>query len=195
MPENDNTGGAGGAGNPEGGSGEKSVSYETYKKTVAAEKSLREKLNAMEAEREAEKQARLTEQGKFKESAEEWQKKAMTADEEKKKLAQNFGMKIFSSEVKTTALQMGATPEAVDDILKVGDWSDVEIGEDFSVDKEKLKGALSKLQTAKPWFFTKSATAPKDVNPSNDKVVAAGGKSLSEMTAAELKEYALKNFK
>lgn len=170
------------------------VAYSTYKKTVGEVKSLKAKLAELEAEREAQSNARLQEQGKWKEAAEDWQKKAKEAEEKAMKVARTFGQKVFAQEAKAVALELGATPEALEDIIKVGDWSEIEIGEDFSVDRDKLKSSIARMQQAKPFYFKKTVNPPKDIVPSN-MPQASGSKKLDEMSIDELVSFAKTNLK
>lgn len=171
------------------------VAYTTYKKTVGEVKSLKAKLAELEAEKEVERQQRLQQEGKWKEAAEEWQKKAKDHETKSQDLLKSFGRKVFTSEAKAIAAELGANPDALDDIIKVGDWSEVEIGEDFQVDREKLKAAVTKMQQAKPFYFKQQVNPPKTVNPGNGGAGSGGSKSLESMSVDELIKVARENYK
>lgn len=183
--QEDNTG-ASGSPEPVGDkTQEDSVSYQTYKKTVGEVKSLKTRLAELEAEREAERMKRLQEEGKWKESAEDWSKKAKEAEEKAMRVARTFGQKVFANEVKSVALELGADPNALDDIIKVGDWSEIEIGDDFTVDREKLKSSIARMQQSKSFYFKKSVSAPRDVTPGNSPV-GKPEKDLNELDMDDL---------
>lgn len=170
------------------------VAYTTYKKTVGEVKSLKAKLAELEAEKEQQRLEKLSQEGKWKESADDWAKKAKEAEEKAMKIARTFGQKVFAQEAKSVALELGATPEALDDIIKVGDWSEIEIGDDFSIDKEKLKSSIARMQQSKPFYFKKTVNAPKDVIPGMQQQ-SSGSKKLDEMSIDELVSYAKSNHK
>ncbi len=142
------------------------VAYDTYRKAIGEVKATKAKLAEYEAMIETERQAKLSEQGKYKEQAEDLMKKLSEKDLQIKKTVQTFGRKVFEQETKQIALQLGARTEAVDDILKVGDFSDVEIDENFSINKEQLKMKVEELAKAKPYFFANSPSKINDVVPS-----------------------------
>jgi hypothetical protein len=181
-------------GGQNGGKKEDVVAHATYLKVLNEAKAAKAKLAEAEAERERERQAKLEQEGKFKEAADEWKKKFEETEKKAMSFVKTYGQKVFASETKSVALELGANPDALEDIIKTGDWSEVEIGNDFSVDREKLKAAVSKMQQAKPWFFKSQVSAPKDVTP-GQKPPAAGTKSIEQMSVDELIEYTKKNFK
>jgi small-conductance mechanosensitive channel len=166
------------------------VAYSTYRKTVGEVKSLKAKLAEIEAEREQERQSKLAEQGKYKEQAEELLKKLSEKDSQVKKVVNTFGRKVFETEAKSLALGLGARPEAVDDILKVGAWDDVEIDEEFNVNKEQLKLKIEELSKSKPYFFGGNPKAPQSVIPSSNLDVSKT--DLSKLSMEELRELAKK---
>jgi hypothetical protein len=165
------------------------VAYDTYRRTVSEVKSLKAKLAELEAERDHQSQQKLAEQGKYKEQAESLLKKLSEKDEQVKKVVTTFGQKVFESEAKGLALGLGARPDAIDDILKVGNWNDVEIDDSFNVNKEQLKLKIEELSKTKPWFFGGNPKAPESVIPGH----ASGksfGKDLSKLSLDEIRELA-----
>lgn len=169
------------------------VKHETYMKVLSEAKAAKAKLAEFEAQVERDRQAKLEAEGKSKELAEEYKRKFEEAEKKSMTFAKTYGQKVFTAETKSVALELGANPEAVEDLIKTGDWSDVEIGQDFSVDREKIKASLVRMQQQKPWFFRSQVTPPRDVNPGSK--VATGSKSPNEMSVEELIEFAKKNFK
>lgn len=170
------------------GQGKDTVAYDTYKRTVSEVKSLKSKLAELQAEKEAESQAKLAEQGKWKEKAELAEK--MLSEEKKKAnlILQNFGKKQLESVVKSEALKLGAKTEAIDDIIKVADFSDVEVDETFNINQDQIGLKLTELAKKKPYFFSSTSKPVSDVVPSSQ-AASAGGKKLEEMSVSELKEY------
>lgn len=168
------------------------VAYDTYRRTVGEVKALKSKLAELEAEREAERQAKLSEQGKYKEQAEELLKKLAEKDQQVKKVVTTFGRKVFEQEAKSLALGLGARQDALDDILKVGNFSDVEAEIDpdnnFSINKDQLKLKLEELAKTKPFYFQKTTEPVKDLIPNSK--VTSGNKSIKDMSLEELRELA-----
>lgn len=164
------------------------VAYETYRKTVGEVKSLKAKLAEIETEREQERLSKLSEQGKYKEQSEDLIKKLDEKNNQVKKVVLTFGRKVFESEAKTLALGMGARPEAVEDILKVGNWDDVEIDDEFNVNRDQLKLKIEELSKTKPYFFGNTQSGPKNIIPSSN--TKNNKTDLSKLSLDELRELA-----
>lgn len=159
------------------------VKYDTYRKVLGEAKSLKQKISEYEAKEQEREQSVLAEQGKFKEALEQERKARLQTEESLKATEKAFAKKIFTKEVQELALQFGARKEALEDIVKVGDWTSVEMDENFSVNQEQLKTAITNLSKSKPYYFSSATPAPRDVNLSSN---APKGKSLNEMTKAEI---------
>jgi hypothetical protein len=144
------------------------VSYDTHRKLLGEKKALQAKLAEFEMREKEKEQELLAEQGKWKELAEEKGKKLSESEKKYNEALKTFGRQVFVKEAKAVALQLGADPQGVDDLIKVGDWSSVEIGDDFKVNEQQLKESIARMQKEKPLFFKKQVSAPKDVNASAD---------------------------
>lgn len=161
-----------------------SVAYETYKRTVGEVKKLKSELDGFrqkEAERE---QAALSEQGKYKEALDAATKKQKELEITLKEKEKVFARNIFTKEAKSVALQMGAMPEALEDIVKVGNWSDVEIDDKFEINNDQLKEAVSRLQKEKPFYFKKDASSPRSVD---SRTTSVKQKDNEDLTIEEIK--------
>lgn len=145
-----------------------SVAYETYRKTVSEAKRLKEQLAEIKAQKDADDQAKLAEQGKYKEMVETLQKDLKLKDGEFKKKEAYFVQSNLKSAVKAYAKELGAIDQATEEIYEVakakGLLSALEIKDDYSIDGEQVKSALSELSKKSPWFFKKEASGIKDVN-------------------------------
>lgn len=164
------------------------VAYETYRRTVGEVKALKAKLAELQAQREAEEQQRLAEQGKWKEKAELLERALKEKDQKFETVVNNFAKKIFTESAKQVAMQVGVRKEAIDDVLKVADFSDIEIGEDFSVNQEQLKSKLEELSKQKPWFFEKQKPQVSPVLPSTQAPLVT--KKLEDLSWEELRALA-----
>lgn len=159
------------------------VSYETHRKMLNDLKKAQTRLKEIEQAQAEREQASLAEQGKYKEQAEALSKKLKDYEAKVDSQTKTFAKQIFTKEAKATALALGADPVAVEDLIKVADWSDVEIDEQFNIDQEKLKSAILNTQKAKPWFFKRNPSGTKDVALSNS---VDGKKPVTEMSQEEI---------
>lgn len=164
---------------------EDKVAYQTYQKTVGEVKSLKQKLSALEAEKAERENAILSEQGKYKELNDSLSKKLKDLEQKNEQSTKIFAKQVFSKEAKALAIQLGAMPEAVDDLIKTGDWSEVEIDESFNVNEKQLKDALAKIQKAKPYYFKKDVKQVKDVNTGHS-ASSGSPKDFAKMSKDEL---------
>jgi hypothetical protein len=166
--------------------GKQSVSYETYSKTIGEVKSLKKKLSefaAKEAERE---QSSLLEQGKWKEAAESAAKKAKEFEAKLSEKDKAFAKKVFNQELRSVAAELGVIPEVLDDLPKLGDWSNVEIDDEFNINSTTLKDAVSNLLKSKPFLAKRTASSPKDVNTSASGAQNGGKIDPAKMTKEQL---------
>lgn len=161
------------------------VKYDTYRKAIGELKTLKSKMSEYEAREQEREQSLLAEQGKFKEALESAISKKKELEQALEAKEKAFAKKIFTKEVQEVALSLGARKDALDDIVKVGDWSSVEIDENFSINKDQLKAQIANLSKSKPFYFSGSATAPRDVNTSTGSAPAS--KKLEDMSIEELK--------
>lgn len=160
------------------------VKYDTYRKAIGELKALKSKIGEYEAREQEREQSVLAEQGKYKEALESSIKKQKDLEAALEAKEKAFAKKIFTKEVQELAIQFGARKEALDDIVKVGDWSNVEIDENFSINKDQLKAQIANLSKAKPFFFVNNAHPPRDVSTSTSGVPT--GKGVQEMTKDEI---------
>lgn len=161
------------------------VKYETYRKAIGELKSIKAKMSEYEAKEQEREQSVLAEQGKFKEALESALSKKKELEQALEAKEKAFAKKIFTKEVQEVALSLGARKDALDDIVKVGDWSSVEIDENFSINKEQLKSQIASLSKSKPFYFASNAAAPRDVNTTS--TAAPADKKLEQMSIDELK--------
>lgn len=168
------------------------VKYETYRKAVGEVKSAKAKIAEYEAREAEREQAVLAEQGKYKEALDNSVKKQNEFKAALEAKDKAFAKTVFTKEIEAVALSFGARKEALEDIVKVGDWSSVEIDENFSINQEQLKAQISNLSKSKPFYFISNAAAPRDVNTSPSG--APSSKSVNDMTVDEIKAQ-LRNLK
>lgn len=160
------------------------VKYETYRKAIGELKALKSKIGEYETREQEREQSLLAEQGKYKEALETTVKKQRELEAALEAKEKAFAKKIFTKEVQELAIQFGARKEALEDIVKVGDWSAVEIDENFSINKDQLKNQIASLAKSKPFYFVSNANPPRDVNTAP--TGAPSGKSVQELSKDEI---------
>lgn len=159
------------------------VAYSTYSKAIGEIKSLKSKLNDFMSKEQEREQSILSEQGKFKELNQSLSSKLKDSETKLEQMQKTFAKSIFSKEAKNIAMQMGAMPEALEDLVKTGDWSEVEIDEQFNINENQLKEAIGKIQKSKPYFFKKDVKRVQDVNINNG---ASGKLDLNSMSKEDI---------
>lgn len=168
------------------------VSRTAYEKILAEAKKERMEKRALEERLKLEEDKKLTEQSQFKELAEKYKQELESERIRLQKIAKAAAKKEFSTVVKQKALELGANPTVLDDLLKVGDWKEIEIQENitdddfsFSVDAKKVTEALARMQKEKPIYFTKQVSGPRDVVPSAS---LDGSKITKDMSREDILE-------
>lgn len=168
------------------------VQYDTYRKVLAEKKALQAKLAEIDAQNKQSEQAKLEEQGKLKEVNDALRKEAEQLKKSLKEKDFKYGSKVLTQEIKSVAKSLGASEDALDDIVKIGDWATVEITDDFEVKQESVKDILAGMQKSKPYLFKTSKPAPNDlpINGAKDKNpnVFSGAKDLSKLKHDDLKK-------
>ncbi len=154
-------------------------------KLLSEAKTAKARVAELEAKEQEREQNLLAEQGKYKEALESEVKKRKDSEAALDAKDKAFAKKIFTKEVQEIALSLGARKDALDDIVKIGDWSSVEIDENFSINQEQLKAQITALTKSKPFYFSGGATPPRDVNTSANGAPASG-KKLEDMSTAEI---------
>ncbi|MEM4359722.1 MAG: hypothetical protein QXT45_04280 [Candidatus Bilamarchaeaceae archaeon] len=132
-----------------------SVSYDTYRRAIGEIKSLKAKLNELMEERNRQEAQRLAEQGQWKERAELLEKQLVEKDDRLKNVVSTFAKKIFHEAARQAAVNVGVRRDAIDDVIKVTDFTDIEVADDFSVDRQAIENKFRELAKTKPWFFEK----------------------------------------
>ncbi|MEJ5328406.1 MAG: hypothetical protein WHU54_09210 [Candidatus Bathyarchaeia archaeon] len=166
------------------------VAYDTYRRAVGEVKALKAKLNELLAQKEAEEQQRLAEQGRWKEKAELLEKTLREKDERLNNVVSTFARRVFEESVKQVAQDVGVRKEAVQDVLRVADFSDIEVTEDFTVNQQQLKAKLEALAKEKPWFFEQKKPQVPSATPFVTDASMVGTKKLEDLSWDELRALA-----
>lgn len=171
--------------NANGNQGKESVSYETYRKVLGTLKKKEEMLSAIEAKSREQEELMLAEQGKYKEISEQLKAELKKKEDDFKKKESFFVKSNLKNTVAKYARELGAIDQALDDIYKVEDWSDVEFKDDYSVNEEQILNKVKDLTSKKPFYFKKQVSAPKDVVLGGNGA-ASGSQDLSKLSYDEL---------
>lgn len=182
--ENQSTNGASNE-SADGNQGKGQVSYETYQKVLGSLKKKEAMLDALEAKAKELEANQLAEQGKFKEIAEQLKVELKKKEDDFKKKESFFVKTNLKNTVAKFAKELGAIDQAVEDIFKVEDWSDVEFKEDYSVNEDQILTKVKELTSKKPFYFKKQVSAPKDVVLGGNGA-AVGSSDLSKLSYDDL---------
>ena len=163
------------------------VSYESFRKSVDAEKKARERAQALESQLEAKTNAELEAQGKHQEIIDNLRVKTQELESNLRKEREATLWNTVTSAVKQKASQEGCIDP--DKLIKLFDKEDFSMlqAEEGKVGPDSLSALMEKAKRENQFLFTQSATRINDGTPSKEK--PAGGKlDVSEMTPKQLEE-------
>lgn len=170
------------------------VAYETYKKTVEAEKKAKQKLDEASKKLKEYEEKEMAAQGKSQELIESLRKQVSEKDSTIKNVIGSFAERAVSSRIREEAVKQGCLD--VDLLLKAGsdEFGKIEVNAEdgFSVNNDDLKRFFETTVAKHPMLFKKAGPKVVDGSPNNN--ASTGQKSLSEMKTSELLD-AWKNLK
>lgn len=181
------------ASSPEGKQND-TVSYDSFRKSVEAEKRAREKAQQLEAELEAKKQAELEAQGKHQEIIDSLKNKLFEVESTLKKERESNLWDKVTSAVKTEAVKNGCTDP--DKLIKLFDRNDFSIlqAENGHIRPESLGALMEKAKKENYFLFNKGEVRVNDAVPAStsqrDQKV-----DTSKMTPNELAEFIRNQYK
>lgn len=169
------------------------VSYESFRKSVEAEKRARERAHALEAELEAKKQAELEAQGKHEEIIESLKNKLYETESVLKKEREKYLWNSVTSAVKTEAVKHGCkNPDKLVKLLDSDDFSMLQ-ADNGQIMQQSLAALIDKAKKENDFLFTAPAVKVNDVIPSN-RPEQPKAKNPNEMSSAEKLEAMKANF-
>lgn len=187
----DDTGTSGADDQPAGGddqskvkpSGQDQVSYETYKKTVAEVKKLKDTLKAQADALAQAEQAKLMAEGNKDELINKLKSDLQKLEKTHKETFNSFVYSSLDAQVREEAQKLGCIdPDA---LVKLADLSQVEVdAKTFKADRTQLTEILESLKREKTYLFNKSG--PKINTQGPGKFVEKEAKPLKDMTKEEL---------
>lgn len=170
--------------------GEDKVLHSTYAKVLSEKKKRDAELEAARTELEQLRSEKLNLEGNKDKIIEELSARVKKAEDGWKQSSKAFANKVFEKEAKAVALQLGADPMFVDDLIAVGKtnkvFDAVEIKDDFTVDEGSLKEVFARMQKEKPIFFKTQAKPTKDVHLGHGGPKLSNGLDLSKMSKEDI---------
>lgn len=162
------------------------VQYDTYQRVLSEKKKrdqevkdLRTKLNEFETNS-------LEAKGELQKLNDQLKKQVSELNMEKDRLSKSFAWNSVQSQIKAVAAQSGCVD--MEALVKLGDWSTVEVDQDFKVDESQVKMAIETSQKKYPYLFKKQVPGVKDKSPSNsDPSSHLSKKDLTKLSAEQLK--------
>lgn len=162
---------------------EDKVAYETYRRVISQKKKRDEEVEHLRAELAKRDQEALMAEGKkdeaYAKAMEALTQKNIELEETRKKYATS----VISEQIKSKAAQLGCLN--AETLMAVGDFSEVQVDDNYRVDTTDLERALENAQKQHSYLFQKTVSAPRDGVPfSGSKLVTS--KPVSEMSQKEI---------
>jgi hypothetical protein len=133
------------------------VAYDTYRKSVNAEKNAKARAAELEAELQKIKQEKDLADGNKDKVISELMKKAETLENEFKKTKSTYAWSALTGEIKRTAAKHGCKdPEKLIKLMDDEDFNSIEVGEDFSIKQETLENVINKSKKENHFLFDSS---------------------------------------
>ena len=143
----------------------------------------RAKLEDMEKQLSQMQEAKLQEEGKYKEAAEFYKTKAAEFESKYKDATSSYASNVVTSQVRAKAAEMGCIDyEALVKLAPMQDLYD-HIDEDFNVKPDAIQSVLEMMQQKRPWLFKKPGPKIEDGVPSKEPPTqsSVGGKGSLDL--------------
>lgn len=123
---------------------------------------LRKDLETAQKELSDYQEAKLSEEGKHKEAAEFYKKKAADFEEKYKGATSSYATTVVTSQVKAAAAEMGCLD--LDAVIKLAPMADLydHIDEDYTIKPQAVKDLLDMMKQKRSYLFQKSAPKIED---------------------------------
>ena len=159
------------------------VAYESYKKSVEAEKNARKRAQELEAQLEQIKMQELEKAGKHEEIIESLRNKNLTLEKSLNDVKQSHLWDKVTGEIKTKSLEHGCiAPDKLLRLLNKDDFSSLQ-GEDGSLRLDSVNALVEQAKKENPFLFNRGRVEINDVKPSFNGVPEE--KSFSQMNPKE----------
>lgn len=169
-------------------SGADKVAYDTYKKLLGEKKAADSRLKELEMKFNAMENEKLEKNGQSNELVQKLQTQVSDLSNRLEQKDKAYAFATLSSQVKTTAAQMGC--QSPDDLVKLMDISTLPVDpETFRANDDAIKMLVEDGRKSRPFLFVKTAPNVQDVSQNNT-VLNKPAVDFSKMTRDELAEYA-----
>jgi len=171
------------------------VSYESFRKSVAAEKAAKDKARELESQLESYKQKELESSGKTEEFITSLKEKARSLESQLESERKNYAWERISSTVKQEAVKQGFKyqPEAFIKLLDADDFRSMQVGDGFKVDQTSLSNVVEKMKKNYSDMFVQKGPSINDVTPMT-KIDKEKDIDLKSMSKDELEKLILSKF-
>jgi hypothetical protein len=168
------------------------VAYESFRKSVEAEKKARARAQELEAQLESFKTRELEEKEQFKTLADQFKEKFQQTQEELRKERERYQWEKVTGSIKTKALEHGCVNP--DKLIKLFDQPDFELlrAENGQIREDSLSNLIDKAKKENPFMFSQGKININDRLPGGSAETTKI--DLSKMSSKELEEYAIKQF-
>lgn len=175
----------------QGSGNDDKVAFASFQKALHEKKLAQEKLTSTEQELKVLREEKLQREGKNDQLLEEYRGTIKQISGELTSVKSNYAWSTLTGEIKREAMKSGCTDP--DKLIKLMDDQDLKslsenVGEDFSINKESLKGVIDKNKKDNFFLFKDSSKSMATGNPTTKKIDTNEGKSLKDLTTDEIKE-------
>lgn len=168
------------------------VAYNTYRKAVEKEKTIRDRANSLQSELDAYKQKELESQGRHEDVISGLRDRVNILENENKETKGNFIVQTVDGAIARELALRGCN--YIEDSLghvTSEDYSTLEVDDKFNVQSENIKFIADKLQQKRPDWFKSKAVSVSDSAPTS-KISAPTKVDFSKMTTKEVMDYGIK---
>lgn len=170
------------------------VAYDSYRKSVAAEKTARKRAQDLEAELESIRQKELEDKGNYQQLLEQYKNKNQELESSLKKERDTYAWNTVTSAIRLEAQKAGCT--SPDKLIKLLDKSDFEMlqSDNGTIKADSLGSLMDKARKENAFLFSQGSVKFNNVTPKSE-IKSETKKSASEMSREEIEKELLTRFR
>jgi hypothetical protein len=170
------------------------VAYDSYRKSVAAEKTARKRAQDLEAELESIRQKELEDKGNYQQLLEQYKNKNQELELSLKKERETYAWNTVTSAIRLEAQKAGCT--SPDKLIKLLDKSDFEMlqSDNGTIKADSLGSLMDKARKENAFLFSQGSVKFNNVTPKSE-IKNETKKSASEMSREEIEKELLTRFR
>jgi hypothetical protein len=170
------------------------VAYDSYRKSVAAEKTARKRAQDLEAELESIRQKELEDKGNYQQLLEQYKNKNQELELSLKKERETYAWNTVTSAIRLEAQKAGCT--SPDKLIKLLDKSDFEMlqSDNGTIKADSLGSLMDKARKENAFLFSQGSVKFNNVTPKSE-IKNETRKSPSEMSREEIEKELLTRFR